>query len=63
MKPEMGSDEARELGCTCRARPAGPTDIDPPEPKLDQWCPVHGRDPDYERDRMIDERMNRSNEE
>lgn len=49
--------------CTCRARPAGPTDISPPEIKLDEWCPVHGRDPDYERGRAIDDRMNRSNED
>ena len=58
MKPEMGSDEAHELGCTCRAREVWPTDISPPEVKLDKWCPVHGRDPDHERDRAIDDRLN-----
>ena len=56
-RPVMGSDEARELGCTCRAREIWPTDISPPEVKLGKWCPVHGRDPDYERDKVIDDRL------
>lgn len=42
--------------CTCRARPVRPTDISPPEVTLDKNCPVHGRDPDYERDRQIDDK-------
>jgi hypothetical protein len=56
-KPEMGSEEAIEAGCICRARPVRPTDIDPPEIRRDEWCPVHGRDPDYERDKRIDDML------
>lgn len=48
--------ESEEQDCTCYVPFAGPADIAPPEPKRDQWCPVHGRDPDAERDRRIDER-------
>lgn len=36
--------------CICEAPLAGPTDIDPPEVKLNRNCPVHGIDPDYLRD-------------
>lgn len=46
--PEPCTAEAYRMGCTCRVPFAGPTDIDPPEPKIDQWCPLHGRDPDWE---------------
>jgi hypothetical protein len=56
--PEPGTDEARGQGCTCRMSIVHSTDIDPPEPVLDKWCPVHGRDPDlaYEewRDRQYE---------
>lgn len=55
-KPEMCSDEAIEMGCTCYVPHARSTDIDPPEPRRDQWCPVHGRDADAERQRMLDRR-------
>jgi len=55
--PEMGSDEAMEMGCSCRARAVRPNDIDPPEIQRDKWCLVHGRDPDAERDKMIDEKF------
>jgi hypothetical protein len=54
-EPEMGTEEAREAGCTCGWTTVHPTDIDPPEPKLDPWCPVHGRDPDYEMERRRDD--------
>jgi hypothetical protein len=30
--------------------------IDPPEPILNEWCPLHGwRDPDNERDALRDD--------
>jgi hypothetical protein len=45
--PEPCTEEARELGCTCRMSPVHSTDIDPPEPIVDRWCPVHGRNPDH----------------
>ena len=58
--PEMCSPEAYALGCICRLRPAWPTDISPPEPQRNRYCPVHsGYDPDYERDRKIDEKLER----
>jgi hypothetical protein len=52
---EAEAAECARQDCTCRMSVVGPTDIDPPEVKRDKWCPVHGRDPDYERDRQIDE--------
>ena len=54
-----GGEIACENGCTCRARPVRPTDIDPPEVTVDKWCPVHGLDPDEEYERRRDERMER----
>ena len=47
-KPEPCTDEAREAGCTCFIPTAGAHDLDPPEPKRDKHCPLHGwaRDPD-----------------
>ncbi len=52
--PEMWTEEAVALGCTCAPRIAGPIDIDPPEPRLDPRCPLHGKDPDYEREKQQD---------
>jgi len=43
---EPCTEEARAAGCTCGWTTVHATDIDPPEPKLDRWCPIHGRDPD-----------------
>lgn len=47
-------------GCTCSWVPSHSVNsmtIDPPFPVLrsDPWCPVHGKDPDDERDRRIEE--------
>lgn len=48
--------EDDESNCTCETRFAGPTDVDPPEGKIrDRNCPVHGIDPDRERDRIQDD--------
>jgi hypothetical protein len=48
-KPDPCTDEAYELGCTCSIPFVHSNDIDPPEPRIDPWCPVHGhRDPDRE---------------
>jgi hypothetical protein len=43
--------------CTCCADPASIVDIDPPEIQRSRSCPVHGIDPDYERDCAIDDRL------
>lgn len=50
------TDEAREQGCTCRMSMVHATDIDPPHEVVDEWCPVHGRDPDAEADRRAEDR-------
>lgn len=60
--PEPGSEWAANLGCTCHAPPVGYQDVSPPEVTRDQWCPLHGRDPDEERERAIDRRMNEAND-
>ncbi len=57
--PEPCTDEAYEQDCSCTIPFPGPCDIDPPEPKIDTWCPLHGsRDADREydawKDREID---------
>mgnify|MGYP001295900096 CR=1 FL=1 len=50
--------EAYARGCTCRMESVHPTMIDPPEPIIDRFCPLHGRDdPDRKRDEMLDERV------
>lgn len=54
-KPEPCTDEARDAGCTCRLSTVNSATIDPPEPVLDEWCPVHGRDPDWELQKRRDE--------
>jgi hypothetical protein len=44
---EHSCEYEREMkGCTCRMSVVHSIDIDPPEPIIDKWCPVHGRDPD-----------------
>lgn len=54
----MCTEEAVAQGCTCRIPFATAQDIDPPEPKRNKWCPLHGwGDPDLERDRMIDDQL------
>lgn len=55
-KPEPCTAEARTEGCTCRMESVHSASIDPPEPIVDDWCPLHGgRDPDAERDRRRDD--------
>lgn len=56
--PEPCTEEANAQGCTCDIPFAGPTDIDPPEPRRDKHCPLHGYapDPDDERDRQRERR-------
>jgi hypothetical protein len=55
-RPEPCTQEARTEGCTCRMESVSSASIDPPEPIVDGWCPVHGgRDPDAERDRQRDD--------
>lgn len=57
--PEPCTDEAYEAGCTCSVPFAGAHDIDPPEPKRDRHCPLHGSapDPDDYYDRLRDDRL------
>lgn len=50
--PEPGTEEARDEGCTCQTVTPNRWGDDPePTVKRDEWCPLHGRDPDYERER------------
>lgn len=53
------TEEAFEQGCTCRVPTATAYDFDPPEPKRDKYCPLHGwvPDPDIARDRAIDDKL------
>ena len=37
---------AREEGCTCRMESVNSASIDPPEPIIDKYCPLHGYAPD-----------------
>ena len=51
------SDEEDEYGegeCTCRLTGRGGNDPDAGW-HIDRWCPVHGLDPDAERERVRDE--------
>jgi hypothetical protein len=48
--------------CTCGWTSVHATDIDPPEPKLNKNCPVHGRDPDEAYERWRDERSAEADE-
>lgn len=57
-KPEPCTGMAREYGCTCRMETVNSASIDPPEPIVDPWCPLHGsRDSDREYDEMRDDAM------
>ncbi len=50
-------EQAQARRCTCRMSSVNSATIDPPEPILDPWCPIHSnRDPDYERDLDIEDR-------
>ena len=53
---EPGTREARDEGCTCYFRTPSRWGFDP-DPVLvkDEWCPLHGRDPDHARDAMMDD--------
>ena len=53
------SDAARAEGCSCSMSSVNSASIDPPEPIIDQWCPLHGRDPDYEMEKRRDARLDR----
>ena len=57
---EPCTEAARKAGCTCTIPAAHSASIDPPEPRIDRECPLHGRsDPDAERQRRMDERIAR----
>ena len=53
--PEPCTEEAREFGCICRMPFAHSAQIDPPEPVINEWCPIHGRDPDFELQKLRDD--------
>ena len=54
--PEPCTFEAVRLGCTCRMESVNSASIDPPEPIVNPWCPLHGgRDPDAEREARRDD--------
>lgn len=44
---EAAYEEGR---CECRPRAVRPTDMEPPEPRPNRNCPVHGIDPDRARE-------------
>jgi hypothetical protein len=56
--PEPCTQEAREQGCTCGMSRVYRAYIDPPEPEIDKYCPLHGcaQDPDEERERRRDDK-------
>ena len=54
--PDADEDEDQPAGCTCRWSMVNTATIDPPHLIRNQWCPVHGRDPDEERERRRDDR-------
>lgn len=41
--------------CTCRMSPVDSATIDPPYLILDEWCPIHGKDPDEELQKKRDD--------
>jgi hypothetical protein len=45
--------------CSCRMETVDSASTEPPELIRDEWCPVHGRDPDAELDRRRDDAMER----
>ncbi len=49
------SEAARREGCTCTMSHVHSASVDPPEPRIDQCCPLHGRDPDAEREKRRDD--------
>lgn len=54
---EPGTEEAQHAGCTCtvtRDWHDGDEIV-----RRDEWCPLHGRDPDYERQKRQDEERER----
>ena len=48
LTPEPCTQDALDQGCSCSIPFAGPTDIDPPEPRIDRDCPLHGTPDDGE---------------
>jgi len=48
--------------CICGWTTVHATDIDPPEPKLNKNCPVHGRDPDEAYEEYRDRRSHEAEE-
>lgn len=46
------TEEATRHGCTCTMSSTHSASIDPPEPVIAEWCPLHGRqdDPDARHD-------------
>lgn len=52
---EPCTPEARDAGCTCALMPPSRWGFDPdPTVRLDEWCPLHGRDPDTELEKRRD---------
>lgn len=57
--PEPCTHEAYENGCICHIPMAGPTALEPPDPKINRLCPLHGNEPDgdYLFDKMRDDKL------
>lgn len=56
---EDEANEGRDPNCSCRTETVDSASTEPPEVIRDEWCPVHGRDPDAELDRRRDDAMER----
>ena len=56
---EPCTQDAINLGCICTIPIAGPTDIDPPEPRRNIHCPLHGHpDREYEHEDKLERERN-----
>jgi hypothetical protein len=57
--PDPCTQEAFEEGCTCHVPSAHSAQIDPPEPRINKYCPLHGfaPDPDEAYERWRDDKL------
>lgn len=44
--PDPCTQEASDQGCTCTMSSVNSASIDPPEPVINRYCPLHGCEPD-----------------
>lgn len=46
----------RDPDCSCRMSAVHSASLEPPHLVVDEWCQIHGRDPDAEADRRAEDR-------